>query len=399
MRNARRQDDHGDEVLDSVPVEQPVVTVDEQWADVSEAMLFEMFPDDVEDVEDALLRFAGLPHAAARALEALLARPSQSASKTILAAEDALDYDCVDANEDGFSDLSDELCNADDLHDGFWLEVGAPPCVVCAESAAELGDDGLPYCQFCWDEWTESEIKGNPIRDNAVDEEPHHPTSEVPPRLEATSTVATRRWGARRSVHEEPLPPPGPLVIAAEPCAPKLEERDAMVASAGGALQSSLSGERHLSGDAGPRECARFTQKHQKSTFFESLDGAVKWEKAPARPEAGGKELVVLQAKEERDLMDPIARGSRKNANFQVQMSVAAVRSASVSDTPPLPVRCRELLEAIRPQIENSVVEYLVDLVTEDVSEDTREAAIEILTGHGVMEAGAETFWETLTAR
>ena len=87
--------------------------------------------------------------------------------------------------------------------------------------------------------------------------------------------------------------------------------------------------------------------------------------KAPARPEAGGKELVVLQAKEERDLMDPIARGSRKNANFQVQMSVAAVRSASVSDTPPLPVRCRELLEAIRPQIENSVVEYLVDLVTE----------------------------------
>ena len=35
-----------------------------------------------------------------------------------------------------------------------------------------------------------------------------------------------------------------------------------------------------MSGDAGPRECARFTQKHQKSTFFESLDGAVKWEKA-----------------------------------------------------------------------------------------------------------------------
>ena len=68
-------------------------------------------------------------------------------------------------------------------------KVGASPCVVCAESAAELGDDGLPYCQFCWDEWTESEIKGNPIRDNPVDEEPHHPTSEVPPRLEALRVV------------------------------------------------------------------------------------------------------------------------------------------------------------------------------------------------------------------
>jgi len=51
-----------------------------QWVDIEEAVLFEMFPDDTDAVEDALRRFAGLAHQAARALEALLARPTSPAA-------------------------------------------------------------------------------------------------------------------------------------------------------------------------------------------------------------------------------------------------------------------------------------------------------------------------------
>jgi len=50
----------------------------EEFAEVDEVQLFEMFPDDADNVEEALRRFAGLSHQCGRALEALLARPSKA---------------------------------------------------------------------------------------------------------------------------------------------------------------------------------------------------------------------------------------------------------------------------------------------------------------------------------
>jgi len=50
----------------------------EKFVEVDEVQLFEMFPDDADNVEEALRRFAGLSHQCGRALEALLARPSKA---------------------------------------------------------------------------------------------------------------------------------------------------------------------------------------------------------------------------------------------------------------------------------------------------------------------------------
>ncbi|CAE7456355.1 unnamed protein product [Symbiodinium sp. CCMP2456] len=119
------------------------------WEDLHEAVLFEMFPEDTPAVEEALLRFAGTPHQAARALEALLARPE---AKAMAEGEDDLDYDRASfADEDGPVDWEDE---------------------------EEWDEDAE-------DEWEEEEEEW----DEYAEEEQVVPTAEVP--------KPVRRWGSQ----------------------------------------------------------------------------------------------------------------------------------------------------------------------------------------------------------
>ncbi|CAE7940687.1 HCS1 [Symbiodinium sp. KB8] len=112
------------------------------WEDVHEAVLFEMFPEETPAVEEALLRFAGTPHQAARALEALLARPE---AKAMAEGEDDLDYDRASfADEDGPVDWEDEEEWDEDAEDEWeeeeeeWDEYAEEEQVIPTAEAPEV---------------------------------------------------------------------------------------------------------------------------------------------------------------------------------------------------------------------------------------------------------------------
>ncbi|CAE7362521.1 SETX [Symbiodinium natans] len=153
------------------------------WEDVHEAVLFEMFPEDTPAVEEALLRFAGTPHQAARALEALLARPE---AKARLEGEDDLDYDCASlAEEDEPWEWEEEEEEWDeDAQDAMY------GCAWCGGEAIDgsIAEDGQLYCMTCWEEWQAA----------AAWEE--KPVPETAPRGTKPSTEEpkpVRRWGSQ----------------------------------------------------------------------------------------------------------------------------------------------------------------------------------------------------------
>ena len=100
--------------------------VEGDLADLDEVTLFKRFPDDAAAVEEALLRFAGMAHPAARAMEVLLTRPPPSTGKSFLDHEKDLDYDCAmvldddeardekDCDEQG-DDAEFKLCDEEPL--------------------------------------------------------------------------------------------------------------------------------------------------------------------------------------------------------------------------------------------------------------------------------------------
>ncbi|OLP95606.1 hypothetical protein AK812_SmicGene22271 [Symbiodinium microadriaticum] len=162
------------------------------WEDVHEAVLFEMFPEETpvwaperkpEDgswkrlqrlnfatlaVEEALLRFAGTPHQAARALEALLARPE---AKAMAEGEDDLDYDRA-----SFADEESTVVNSTAKSDG----------PVDWEDEEEWDEDAE-------DEWEEEEEEW----DEYAEEEQVIPTAEAPEAPDTFGGVPkpVRRWG------------------------------------------------------------------------------------------------------------------------------------------------------------------------------------------------------------
>eukprot|EP00933_Yihiella_yeosuensis_P014012 TRINITY_DN12723_c0_g2_i1.p1 TRINITY_DN12723_c0_g2~~TRINITY_DN12723_c0_g2_i1.p1 ORF type:complete len:228 (+),score=82.64 TRINITY_DN12723_c0_g2_i1:94-684(+) len=141
-------------------------------------------------------------------------------------------------------------------------------------------------------------------------------------------------------------------------------------------------------------------RQKERTSFFDSIDGAPKWAEAPTRPEAGGKELVLLKPKEERGEEEGLSRKNKKS-------SIAAIPAAAkfTSSEPKEECRehrCRRLLRSLKPSVEDDIIDYLASLVGEEVSSEDlielRETAIEILEGHGVSQDAAEVFWSSLLA-
>eukprot|EP00434_Breviolum_minutum_P036674 symbB.v1.2.032508.t1/scaffold3910.1/size48445/1 len=276
----------------------------EVWEDIHEAVLFEMF-DDAKAVEEALLRFAGSSHQAARALEALLARAETKAVE----GEDDLDYDCADQVAELQEDWDDEEVEEGGINEEMW-------CCFCGEwieddETAGVAEDGQLYCGWCWDDWQ-------------GDEAPE----ELPP-----VQAPKRRWGKEEAAPKGPAAP-GPTLGRA---------------------------------------------------FFESLDGAPTWAEAPKRPEAGGKELVALLPKEERGT-DAVVKGTAR-ATLQVPKAAANSTKALEQSGENAATRCEKLLRSIEPALEDSIVEYLVSMISSSSSEDLseiQETVVEILEAHDV---------------
>jgi len=332
----------------ATPLALPELAEESDWEDIEEAVLFEMFPDDCSAVEECLLRFAGLKHQGARALEALLARPLRKMS----AAEDDLDYDlapqepCEEEEEDEFEYWEDGE-EWDDAEE--WLQLPGC-CAACGSEVVEerLDDDGLQYCGVCWHEWTV-----------------------------LASGTAECMLVDHTSRGQRPEPPPVPKQRPEPPPVPK-ESSQAVAA---------------------PKPKGQGGRQMERVAFFDGLDGVPKWSKPPARPEAGGKELVALQSKEERDqeLIGP-QRGGRRWQKGTGAVPSAALKALAKECSESRSDRCRFLLGEVEPRIEEGVIDYLSSLVEDDVGDDTREAVLEILDGHGVEQSAAETFWAGLVA-
>merc|ERR1711935_269267 len=134
---------------------------------------------------------------------------------------------------------------------------------------------------------------------------------------------------------------------------------------------------------------------------FDGLDGQAKWAEAPARPEAGGKELVTLKSKDDREKeMIALDKGSSRRSEKGANIPAAAMKMVkqvreSRAD------RCRRLLSSMEPPVESDIVDYVVSMVDEDSCDDigdVKESAFEILEGYGVEESTAEAFWVALLA-
>jgi len=150
----------------------------------------------------------------------------------------------------------------------------------------------------------------------------------------------------------------------------------------------------------------------ENSLFFGIADGAPKWAEAPQRPEAGGKELVALQPKGERIDADPASsqvagrsggRWSRASKNGTTTKAEVSVPLAAKAPTPAggeksRPEICRSMLASVKPVLEESVVDYVVSLIEDDVSDDTRDTVFELLEGHDVPRNTMEVLWAGLTA-
>eukprot|EP00931_Biecheleriopsis_adriatica_P064713 TRINITY_DN39439_c0_g1_i3.p1 TRINITY_DN39439_c0_g1~~TRINITY_DN39439_c0_g1_i3.p1 ORF type:complete len:928 (-),score=251.86 TRINITY_DN39439_c0_g1_i3:2-2689(-) len=340
----------------------PSIPGGDEWEDINEAMLFEMFPDATAAVEESLLRFAGMPHQGARALEALLARPE---SKAVAEGEDELDYDCAPlGDEDWYVEEEEDMEDAyqEDEDDGFWDErrsadedCGA--CACCGEDAADgrEAEDGLLYCNWCWAEW---------VAEGGEEEQ------------EAVASAAALAAAERPA--PPALPKSGAKPAKAEPSGNAPVRRWATSQAAAAASSAT---------------------KVRSGGFFENLDGAPKWADTPARPEAGGKELVALKPKEERGEDDRCTRTSKR-----VDLAVPSAASLLPSKKEPSEskeARCRRLLSAMK-SLEDDVADYITSLLCDDTSaEDVaelRDSVMDLLEGHGIARDAAEALWRDLVA-
>eukprot|EP00435_Cladocopium_sp_Y103_P035674 s762_g9.t1 len=297
----------------------------EVWEDIPEAVLFEMF-DDAKAVEEALLRFAGSSHQAARALEALLARPDTKAVE----GEDDLDYDCADQ----------------EAGDGWEAEIEAADeemwCAYCGEAIDEadenagIAEDGQLYCSWCWEEWQEADQEAEP---------PELPPEPVPePTVPTMPTVQKRRWAKEGREGKE--------------------------------------------GKEGKEEAPKIAPSGSLGrAFFESLDGPAKWAEAPKRPEAGGKELVALRPKEERGIEDAMVKGTTRTALLMPKAATVQPVQTPEHTVEDVSTRCSKLLQSIKPPLEDSIVDYLSSMISSSSLEDLpeiQETIAEILEGHDV---------------
>eukprot|EP00928_Gymnodinium_smaydae_P075244 TRINITY_DN5824_c0_g1_i1.p1 TRINITY_DN5824_c0_g1~~TRINITY_DN5824_c0_g1_i1.p1 ORF type:complete len:1306 (-),score=362.37 TRINITY_DN5824_c0_g1_i1:108-4025(-) len=382
-----------DGVAQAAPLEE------ERFEDIPEAALFEMFPDDAAAVEETLLRFAGLPHASARALEALLARPTAAGAKAVLEVEDDLDYDYVPVR----GDFDHE---EDDQGDGYWdedfvdyasdsEELEAGTCKGCMKSDIRgfRDEDEMLYCLECWDAWEawdEGEDGENELE---------------------TGKQADRHWREGNEVSSagppgRPPPPPIPSQAPATFGAPpglSAPSSEAALATPTPKAKSQAKAK------------AQATQRMaERSAFFTILDGAPQWAEAPPRPEAGGKELVELASKEARAEEDPRATGragrwrngggSRSGAAGADTAAIpaAAVLRPAAPTEDPRPVRFRKMLATVKNKsgesLEESVIDFVVSLVEEDLDEDTKEAVLDQLKGNEVDDNMCEVLWQGLMA-
>jgi len=147
----------------------------------------------------------------------------------------------------------------------------------------------------------------------------------------------------------------------------------------------------------------------EQSLFFGSIDGAPQWADTPQRPEAGGKELEVLASKTDRLDQDPAAtvpkresgrtsRWAKEAAPIPTAAASKSISSSSNTQKKSRPDICRSMLGAVKPAVDESVIDYVVSLVEDDVSDDIRDAVFEILEGHDVPRNTAEVLWMGLTA-
>lgn len=401
-----------------------------EWADVSEAMLFEMFPDDADAVEEALLRFAGVPHAAARAFEALLARSSTTAAKRMLDAEDDLDYDCVFEATAGDAETEEKWCIVEEggFGDGGEAEEGEVAevdeewaeeewveedwCAYCGEHGlGGTAEDEYFYCSWCWAAWDDEE--------DANDEE------ALPAACASAESRASATGAAGASRQRKPESGllfqslDGPSTWADEPERPMADESELVALprkdqrndaepclgrrQKAGAATAPLSSSRPAPSMPSTAPKAGAVPSRKAVGFFEALDGAPGWAAAPPRPEAGGKELLKLEPKGQRpddDAQRLAPRGNRWSRASKVGVDAPVPAAAVLPKAPKAETpadRCRSLMRSMLPSVEDSVLDYIVSVVEDDLSVEARELVVEILEGSEVPRTAAETFWERLS--
>lgn len=309
-------------------------------------MVLEMFPDR-SAVEEALLRFAGLPHAASRALEALLARSEQKAAD-----DDDLDYDCAD-----------------------W-ETWEDDCACGRRAEGYADDDAVFYCLDCWEDWD--------AEDGFWEDEDEADEAVVP--IEPVKN----RW-SRAGRPAAALGPPDSQAASPEPSAARAPSPVAAPIDLApiDLAPGPAPGPAPKPGFA-PGPDPRFDPVPKRGMFMDSLARRAMWSEAPRRPEEG--KLVTLKPKSERGADEA---GMKKKAAVEVSVPRAAFW---VSPAPTLSRTevCKQLLEAAQLELEAEMVDYVASLVEEDLNEDTRAAVLEILDGNGVPAEAAECLWQGL---